>query len=94
MAAPIKSHNNWIDKGGHINHARVLIPEIESQGLGLLIEMEIVAVLGAERHQRSRDCRGYRKRGKFKGLGIGEIWMCLTMYHYKIIDYLTLQVVA
>ncbi|WP_399241887.1 MULTISPECIES: transposase [unclassified Synechococcus] len=37
-----------------------LIPELERHGLQQLIELEVAAVLGAERHERSDDRLGYR----------------------------------
>lgn len=37
-----------------------LIPEIVRHGLKQLIELEVAAVLGAERHERSDDRLGYR----------------------------------
>jgi putative transposase len=37
-----------------------LIPELVRHGLQQLIELEVAAVLGAERHERSEDRLGYR----------------------------------
>ena len=37
-----------------------LIPELVRHGLQQLIELEVAAVLGAERHERSDDRLGYR----------------------------------
>ncbi len=37
-----------------------LIPELVRYGLQQLIELEVAAVLGAERHERSDDRLGYR----------------------------------
>jgi len=43
-----------------------LIPELAHQGLQQHIELEVAAVLGAERHERSEErlgyCNGYRSR--------------------------------
>jgi len=40
--------------------AEGLIPEVVRHGLQQLIELEVAAVLGAERHGRSDDRLGYR----------------------------------
>ena len=37
-----------------------LIPELATRGLQQLIELEVAAVLGAERHERSEERLGYR----------------------------------
>jgi len=37
-----------------------LIPELVRHGLQQLIELEVAAVLGADRHERSEDRLGYR----------------------------------
>ncbi len=37
-----------------------LIPELVRHGLQQLIELEVAAVLGAERHERTEDRSGYR----------------------------------
>ena len=37
-----------------------LIPELVRHGLQQLIELEVAAVLGAERHERSEERLGYR----------------------------------
>ncbi|MCX5947658.1 MAG: transposase [Cyanobacteria bacterium] len=37
-----------------------LIPELARHGLQQLIELEVAAVLGADRHERSEDRLGYR----------------------------------
>ena len=39
-----------------------LIPELVRHGLQQLIELEVAAVLGAERHERSEERLGYRPR--------------------------------
>ena len=40
--------------------AAELIPELVRHGLQQLIELEVAAVLGADRHERSEDRLGYR----------------------------------
>ena len=37
-----------------------LIPELARHGLQQLIELEVAAVLGADRHERSEERSGYR----------------------------------
>ena len=37
-----------------------LIPELVRRGLQQLIELEVAAVIGAERHERSEERLGYR----------------------------------
>ena len=52
-----------------------LIPEIVRHGLQQLIELEVAAVLGAERHERSGDRLGYRNgyRPRHLATQVGDI---------------------
>jgi len=52
-----------------------LIPEIVRHGLQQLIELEVAAVLGAERHERSDDRLGYRNGYRPRSLAtqVGDI---------------------
>ena len=52
-----------------------LIPEIVRHGLQQLIELEVAAVLGAERHERSDDRLGYRNGYRPRNLAtqVGDI---------------------
>jgi len=52
-----------------------LIPEMVRHGLQQLIELEVAAVLGAERHERSDDRLGYRNGYRPRNLAtqIGDI---------------------
>ena len=52
-----------------------LIPEIVRHGLQQLIELEVAAVLGAERHERSGDRLGYRNGYRPRNLAtqVGDI---------------------
>ena len=45
-----------------------LIPELARHGLQQLIELEVAAVLGADRHERSEERSGYRNgsQGRLK----------------------------
>jgi putative transposase len=55
--------------------AGVLIPEIVRHGLQQLIELEVTAVLGAERHERSEERLGYRNAYRPRSLAtqVGDI---------------------
>jgi putative transposase len=55
--------------------AEELIPEIVRHGLQQLIELEVAAVLGAERHERSDDRLGYRNGYRPRSLAtqVGDI---------------------
>ena len=52
-----------------------LIPELVRHGLQQLIELEVAAVLGAERHERSEDRLGYRNgyRPRLLTTQVGDI---------------------
>ena len=52
-----------------------LIPEIVRHGLQQLIELEVAAVLGAERHERSDDRLGYRNgyKPRSRATQVGDI---------------------
>ncbi|CAK6699427.1 IS256 family transposase [Synechococcus sp. CBW1107] len=52
-----------------------LIPELVRHGLQQLIELEVAAVLGAERHERSEDRLGYRNGYRPRSLAtqVGDI---------------------
>jgi len=52
-----------------------LIPELVRHGLQQLIELEVAAVLGAERHERSDDRLGYRNGYRPRNLAtqVGDI---------------------
>lgn len=52
-----------------------LIPEIVRHGLEQLVELEVAAVLGAERHERSDDRFGYRNGYRPRSLAtqVGDI---------------------
>jgi putative transposase len=52
-----------------------LIPELVRHGLQQLIELEVAAVLGAERHERSDDRLGYRNgyRPRLLTTQVGDI---------------------
>ena len=41
-----------------------LIPELARHGLQQLIELELAAVLGADRHERTEERGGYRNGGR------------------------------
>ncbi|CAK6696142.1 hypothetical protein ICNINCKA_01966 [Synechococcus sp. CBW1107] len=43
-----------------------LIPEIVRHGLQQLIELEVAAVLGPERHERTDDRLGYRNGSRLR----------------------------
>lgn len=55
--------------------AEELIPELVRHGLQQLIELEVAAVLGAERHERSKDRLGYRNgnRARLLTTQVGDI---------------------
>jgi putative transposase len=52
-----------------------LIPEMARHGLQQLIEMEVAAVLGADRHERSEERSGYRNgsRPRLLTIQVGDI---------------------
>ena len=52
-----------------------LIPELARHGLQQLIELEVAAVLGADRHERSEDRSGYRNgsRPRLLTTQVGDI---------------------
>jgi putative transposase len=52
-----------------------LIPELVRHGLQQLIELEVAAVLGADRHQRSEERLGYRNgyRPRLLTTQVGDI---------------------
>ena len=52
-----------------------LIPELARQGLQQLIELEVAAVLGADRHERSEERLGYRNGYRSRSLTtqVGDI---------------------
>jgi hypothetical protein len=49
-----------------------LIPELVRHGLQQLIELEVAAVLGADRHERSEDRLGYRATSTCKSPNCGR----------------------
>lgn len=52
-----------------------LIPELARQGLQQLIELEVAAVLGADRHERTEERSGYRNgsRPRLLTTQVGDI---------------------
>ena len=52
-----------------------LIPELARHGLQQLIELEVAAVLGADRHERSEERLGYRNGYRSRSLTtqVGDI---------------------
>jgi putative transposase len=52
-----------------------LIPELARHGLQQLIELEVAAVLGADRHERSEERLGYRNgsRPRLLTTQVGDI---------------------
>jgi transposase-like protein len=43
-----------------------LIPELARHGLQQLIELEVAAILGADRHERTDERLGYRNQGSLE----------------------------